>query len=175
LGDIWAIVVAGGTGSRFGRPKQYEDLQGRPVLAWSLAAARQACQHVVLVVPPSDVARGDWDADAVVAGGLTRSDSVRAGLAVVGADARVVVVHDAARPLAPLSLWRAVIAAIEAGAAGAVPTVAVTDTVKQRQADGTLRTLERAALVAVQTPQAFDPAALRAAHRREAVATDDAA
>ena len=189
MSGTWAIVVAGGTGTRFGRPKQYESLQGRPVLAWSLSAARRACDHVVLVLPAADVpvtrgeqagaAGGDgaprWDADVIVAGGVTRSDSVRAGLAVVDADAAVVVVHDAARPLAPPSLWHAVISAIEAGADGAVPTVAVTDTVKEVRADGTLLTLERAALVAVQTPQAFAPDALRAAHGAGAVATDDAA
>jgi 2-C-methyl-D-erythritol 4-phosphate cytidylyltransferase len=177
MGGSWAIVVAGGTGQRFGRPKQYEDLEGRPVLAWSLAAARQACDHVVLVLPAADVAgaAGAWDAEIVVAGGATRSASVRAGLAAVGSDAGVVVVHDAARPLAPPAVWQAVIAAVEGGADGAVPTVAVTDTVKQVQPDGRLLTLERAALVAVQTPQAFDPAALRAAHREGAVATDDAA
>jgi 2-C-methyl-D-erythritol 4-phosphate cytidylyltransferase len=178
----WAIVVAGGTGSRFGRPKQYEELRGRPVLAWSLAAARAACDRVVVVLPAGDSrgAEGDrgtesWDADVVVTGGATRSASVRAGLGVVGSDASVVVVHDAARPLAPLALWQAVIGAVRAGADAAVPTVAVTDTIKQICPDGSLRTLDRAALVAVQTPQAFRPEALRIAHQTGGDATDDAA
>jgi 2-C-methyl-D-erythritol 4-phosphate cytidylyltransferase len=173
--DTWAIVVAAGSGARFGRPKQYEDLGGRPVLAWALAAARQACGHVVLVVPVDDLGTGRWDADIEVAGGATRSASVRAGLNAVGPDAAVVVVHDAARPLAPPALWRAVIDAVLAGADGAIPTVAVTDTVKRVAPDGTLTTLDRATLVAVQTPQAFDPDALRAAHGPGVDATDDAA
>jgi 2-C-methyl-D-erythritol 4-phosphate cytidylyltransferase len=145
------------------------------VLAWSLAAARGACANVVAVVPASDLGARDWDADAVVAGGATRSASVRAGLAVVAADASIVVVHDAARPLAPSALWRAVIEAVIAGADGAVPTVAVTDTIKRLGDDGALTTLDRSRLVAVQTPQAFRAPALRAAHARGEDATDDAA
>ena len=81
-------------------------------------------------------------------------------------------------PLGPLSapqLGRSVIAAVEAGADGAVPCVPVSDTIKQRQDDGQLVTLERARLLAVQTPQAFSAAALRAAHARGGEATDDAA
>lgn len=83
--------------------------------------------------------------------------------------------HDAARPLATGVLWRAVIDAVAAGADGAVPTVAVTDTVKQLQDDGSLATLDRSRLVAVQTPQVFRAGALRRAHAGGAVATDDAA
>ena len=83
--------------------------------------------------------------------------------------------HDAVRPLASQRTWASVIAAIEEGADGAVPCVPVLDTIKQRQDDGNLMTLDRARLVAVQTPQAFSAASLRAAHAGEGEATDDAA
>jgi CTP:molybdopterin cytidylyltransferase MocA len=68
--DVWAVVVAGGSGTRFGSKKQYALLAGRPVLDWSLDAARAACAGVVLVLPVDDTAEPDrsWDADVVVAG-----------------------------------------------------------------------------------------------------------
>jgi 2-C-methyl-D-erythritol 4-phosphate cytidylyltransferase len=174
MGRAWAVVVAGGSGHRFGAPKQFADLAGRPVLAWSLDVARRACTGVILVVPSAAEKTG-WDADVVVEGGDTRSASVRAGLAAVPADADVVAVHDAARPLAPLALWRSVIAAVEGGADAAVPAAPVTDTVKEVGIDGSLATLDRSRLVAVQTPQAFRAAILKEAHASVAEATDDAA
>jgi 2-C-methyl-D-erythritol 4-phosphate cytidylyltransferase len=114
-------------------------------------------------------------ADVVVAGGATRSGSVRAGLAVVPAAAGIVVVHDAARPFASPEIYRAVVAAVREGADGAVPGVAVADTVKQVRDGVVVATLDRESLVAVQTPQAFAAAALRRAHAGGGEATDDAA
>ena len=172
---VWAIVVAAGSGARFGGTKQYACLGGQTVLSLSVAAARAACSGVVAVVPAEDVAGGVDGADRVVAGGATRSMSVRAGLAAVPADAAVVVVHDAARPLAGPELWRAAIAAVLAGADGAVCAVPVTDTLKRVDGSRVLGTVEREGLVAVQTPQAFRAAALRAAHAGAGEATDDGA
>jgi 2-C-methyl-D-erythritol 4-phosphate cytidylyltransferase len=172
--EAWAVVVAGGTGSRFGAAKQFAALAGRPLVAWSLDTARQSCQGVILVVPAGTPARA-WDADAVVTGGATRAASVRAGLAAVPATAEIIVVHDAARPLARPELWAAVLDAIRAGADGAIPAAPVTDTVKEVDADGRLVTLDRSRLVAVQTPQAFRASVLRRAHVAGADATDDAA
>jgi 2-C-methyl-D-erythritol 4-phosphate cytidylyltransferase len=171
----WAVVVAGGSGARFGGYKQFMLLAGREVVEWSLEAAARACAGVVLVVPADWVEKYLGRADHVVAGGPTRAASVRAGLRVVPDDAHVVVVHDAVRPLASPRTWASVIAAIEEGADGAVPCVPVLDTIKQRQDDGRLMTLDRASLVAVQTPQAFSAASLRTAHAGEGEATDDAA
>lgn len=175
---VWAIVVAAGTGTRFGGTKQYALLGGKRVVDWSLAAARASCAEVVLVVPP-DRAESPEAADHVVVGGATRSESVRAGLAVIAPDASddtVVVVHDAARPFATRALFDAVIAAVRAGADGAVPGLAITDTVKQVRGDGSVTaTLDRSHLVTVQTPQAFRLPTLRAAHREGGEATDDAA
>jgi 2-C-methyl-D-erythritol 4-phosphate cytidylyltransferase len=175
---VWAIVVAAGTGSRFGSAKQYALLGGKRVLDWSLAVARASCAEVVLVVPP-DRADEPEAADHVIAGGATRSESVRAGLAAIDPDASddtVVVVHDAARPFATRGLFEAVIAAVRGGADGAVPGLAITDTVKQVRSDRSVfATLDRAHLVTVQTPQAFRLPMLRAAHSEGGEATDDAA
>lgn len=169
LPDVWTIVVAGGAGTRFGGAKQFAPLAGRRVVDWAIEAARGADRGVILVVPSDRL--GDAEpVDDVVAGGATRSDSVRAGLAAVPAGASVVVVHDAARPLAGSGLFEATIAAVRAGADAAVPGVRVADTLRHR--DGT--PVDRDQLVAVQTPQAFGADALRRAHSGGGEATDDA-
>ena len=173
--NSWAIVVAAGSGTRYGSRKQYVELAGRPLVEWALEAARKACSGVVLVVPADSIEGGSWGADKVAAGGETRSESVRAGLAALPSSAEIVVVHDAARPLASERIWRDVIAAVDAGADAAIPAIAVTDTVKRKGPHGRLETLERDQLVAVQTPQAFAAAALRRAHADGEEATDDAA
>ena len=163
-------MVGGGTGSRFGRLKQYEDLGGERVIDWSRRTAEEVSNGVVIVVPTEDAAR-----EGGVPGGTSRSESVRAGLARVPDGADIICVHDAARPLATGALYRAVISAVVDGADGAVPGVAVTDTIKVVDKDRVIvSTPERATLVAVQTPQAFDAAVLRAAHADGAEGTDDA-
>jgi 2-C-methyl-D-erythritol 4-phosphate cytidylyltransferase len=106
----------------------------------------------------------------VVAGGATRSASVRAGLAAVPGDADVVLVHDAARPLAGAALFATVVEAVRSGADAVVPAVAVTDTLRRR----TGGLVARDDLVAVQTPQGFRASSLRSAHVGEPEATDDA-
>lgn len=179
MGSVWGVVVAGGAGTRFGGEKQFLPLAGATVAERSVAACRAVCPRVVLVVPAGRVPGPDHGADVVVEGGPTRAASVRAGLAVVGDDAAVVVVHDAARPLARPELFLSVLDALARGADAAVCAVAVSDTVKRVVPDGPERvvreTLERRELVAVQTPQAFRAEVLRAAHRGEPEATDDAA
>jgi 2-C-methyl-D-erythritol 4-phosphate cytidylyltransferase len=176
---VWSIVVAGGSGRRFGQLKQYALLGGRPVLQWAVAACQTCSAGVVLVVPEGDGDDDPHGADAVVTGGSTRSDSVRCGLAAVPDDAAVIVVHDAARPLASPALFAAVVAAVrDGGADGAVPGMPPSDTIKAVDESGRVTsTLDRATLVAVQTPQAFRGALLRRAHGDEspgAGATDDA-
>jgi 2-C-methyl-D-erythritol 4-phosphate cytidylyltransferase len=125
----------------------------------------------VLVVPPDRAGADEPSADVVVSGGSTRSDSVRAGLAAVPSEIEAVLVHDAARPLAPAAMWRRVVEAVEAGADAVVPAVPVVDTL--REVGGA--TVDRSRFVAVQTPQGFRAAALRAAHAAGGDATDDAA
>jgi 2-C-methyl-D-erythritol 4-phosphate cytidylyltransferase len=175
--ETWAVVVAAGDGRRFGAAKQFVELAGRRVVDWSLDVAREVCGGVVLVVPDGvpEAAMFEGSVDRVVAGGATRSDSVRRGLAAVPAKARLILVHDAARPLSSVALWLEVIKALEAGADAAIPAVALSDTVKQVVGAGRLVTLDRSKLVAVQTPQGFRAKVLRRVHATEAQATDDAA
>ncbi|HEV8064434.1 MAG TPA: 2-C-methyl-D-erythritol 4-phosphate cytidylyltransferase [Acidimicrobiales bacterium] len=173
---IWAIVVAGGQGRRFGGAKQFETLAGRRVHEWAIDGARSVADGVVLVLPPgceSDPSLSGG-ADRVVAGGQSRSDSVRAGLDAVPSSAEIVLVHDAARPLASAELWRAVVSALRSGADCAVPGLQLSDTVKQVAEGVVTATLDRKALVRVQTPQGFKPEMLKRAHARGAEATDDA-
>lgn len=176
---MWAVVVAAGSGARFGGAKQYEQIAGRSVLEWSVSAAQRACEGVVVVVPAADVGRRPLPVarppDAVVGGGATRSQSVRYGLAAVPDDAEIIVVHDAARPLAGPDLWEAAIEAVRGGADAALCAVPVSDTVKRVAGGHVLETVDRTDLVAVQTPQAFRAGALRNAHARGGEATDDGA
>lgn len=168
---VWTIVVGGGSGARFGRPKQYELLGDERIIDRARRVAAACTDGVVLVVPAADAV-----AEGGVAGGATRSESVRCGLAHVPDDADIVCVHDAARPFASPELYRRVVEAVEAGADAAVPGVPVADTIKMVDGDGAVvSTPDRASLVAVQTPQAFRRSALVAAHRDGADATDDAA
>ena len=172
-------MVGGGSGRRFGRLKQYESIGQRRVIDVSRDVAGACTDGVIVVVPAADVER-----EGGVAGGETRSASVRAGLAAVPASADVICVHDAARPLATPDIYRRVIDAVLDGADAAVPAVAVTDTIKmidrpiQAASDrwgDVVETPDRARLVAVQTPQAFRADRLRAAHASGTDATDDAA
>jgi 2-C-methyl-D-erythritol 4-phosphate cytidylyltransferase len=172
--ETWGIVVAGGSGSRFGVPKQFESMGGARLVDRAVDATAAACDDVVVVLPAGVV----WDGlpvTAVVPGGSTRSESVRAGLDAVAASAAVVVVHDAARPLASPAVFEAVIGAVRAGADAAVPGLAIPDTVKRVEGDHAVETISRDNLVTVQTPQAFRTGALRAAHAGGGEATDDAA
>lgn len=169
------MVVAAGRGSRFGGPKQYEPLGGRRVLDWSLAAARATCDGVVLVVIPGRAAHPEPDVDFVVAGGATRSASVRQGRGAVPDSADVVGAHAAARPRAPPALFRAVVAAVGGDVDGAVCAVPVADTLKRVEDHTVVETVARAGLWSVQTPQAFQGPVLRRAHEGEPEATDDAA
>ena len=174
-GPVWTIVVAGGSGRRFGAAKQFAPLAGRRVVDVACDTAARAGDGVVVVLPPDAI--GEWSTGTAtaVAGGSTRSESVRAGLAAVPDHAAVICVHDAARPLATTALFRRVIAAVSAGADGAVPAVPVADTIKIVGADDVVRsTPDRATLVAVQTPQAFRADALRTAHASGDEGTDDA-
>ena len=178
---MWSIVVAGGSGRRFGQLKQFSPLGGRPVLEWAVQACRAHSAGVVLVLP-SVAARSDGPrhgADIVVAGGDSRAASVGLGLAAVPEGAEVVLVHDAARPLTTPAIFEAVLGALaEDGVDAVVPGVPVHDTIKQVDSFQTVTaTLDRATLVAVQTPQGFRAAALRRAHAADGTdgATDDAA
>ncbi len=167
---VWTIVVAGGSGNRFGTLKQYEELGAERVIDRSVRIARAVSDGVVVVVPAADAV-----AEGGVAGGATRAESARNGLAAVPAEATIICVHDAARPLATADLYAAVVDAVVEGADGAIPGIAVTDTIKRVDGTGVVvETPDRSTLVAVQTPQAFRASVLRAAHATGAEGTDDA-
>lgn len=168
---VWTVVVAAGSGTRFGGAKQFEMVGDRRVLDWSTTTAHSVSNGVVVVLPKAYV-----ESEGGITGGSTRSSSVRCGLAAVPIEATIICVHDAARPFASEHLFREVIAAVRNGAEGAVPAVAVTDTIKQIDTHNVvIATPHRASLVAVQTPQAFRASVLRAAHATQSEGTDDAA
>jgi 2-C-methyl-D-erythritol 4-phosphate cytidylyltransferase len=175
-GETWAVVVAAGSGERLAadRPKAFVRLGGRTMLAWSLAMLddHDLIDGIVMVVPEEYEERASLLADdlcatkiaAAVPGGATRPASVAAGLSCVPESAAFVLVHDAARPLTPPVVVDRVVAALQAGAEGVVPALALADTVKRVSPDGSVaETLERSALRAVQTPQGFALAVLRSA------------
>jgi len=175
-GTIWTIVVAAGSGSRFGgdTPKQFMELAGKRVVDWSVVAASSVSDGIVVVVPAGSrvkiSAHGLQSEVKTVTGGATRSESVRKGLHAVPADAHTVLVHDAARPVASGELFSRVVGAVGAGADAVVPVADIVDTI--RDTDG--NTIDRSRLQAVQTPQGFSAGALRHAHATQAEATDDA-
>jgi 2-C-methyl-D-erythritol 4-phosphate cytidylyltransferase len=174
--SIAAVVVAAGQGTRFGGLKQFALFDGETIAARSVRAARSVADYAVLVVPEGYDGSGEG-ADVVIAGGATRAESVRQGLEHC-LDAEIVVVHDAARPLASPALFHAVVDAVLAGAGAAIPGLILTDTVKRVTVAGdetiVSATLERDELVAVQTPQAFRRELLVRAHASGADASDDA-
>ena len=168
---VWTIVVAAGSGLRFGAAKQFEVIGGRRIVDW---AAEEAAKHsvgVVVVLPAGQVI-----GPGQVEGGSTRSESVRRGLAAVPLDATIVCVHDAARPFASPVIFQRVISAVVDGADASVPGVAVVDTIKQvNESEVVVSTPRRETLRAVQTPQAFRASSLRRAHENGGEGTDDAA
>ena len=176
---IAAILVAAGSGSRFGgpSPKQFTTLAGRPVLRW---AAEALAPHVSLLQPvgetaPIDAALAGLDHLPTVPGGATRQDSVRAGLeALVSYAPDVVLVHDAARPHVPAGTVADLLAALRVHR-GAIPAVPVADTLKRAESGIVAATVPRAGLYRAQTPQAFHFATLLEVHRQPAGpgATDD--
>ena len=172
---IWTIVVAAGSGTRFGKPKQFESLGAETVLDHAIAQALTVSDGVVVVLATDRLGLQLPNGCISVEGGATRSESVRAGLDAVPETAEIMCVHDAARPLASEDLFRRVIESVRGGADGAVPGIAVNDTIKEVDNIGVVtRTVPRARIVAVQTPQAFAAQKLRAAHASGEEGTDDA-
>jgi len=184
-----AIIVAAGGGVRLGSnvPKAFVKIAGRTMLSYSLATVRQinSIEELVITVPEGfeNAARAEVAAAGlgipvkITVGGIERQDSVRIALELTSAESDLVIVHDAARPLATPEIFDACLnAASRAG--GAIAAIPVSDTLK-RVADSTITaTIARAGLWQAQTPQAFRRAVLVAAHQRavreKIAATDDA-
>lgn len=179
------IVVAAGSGQRLGSdlPKAFVVVAGRSLLQWSVDLLRQAGVHDVVAVVPkgwSDHARREVGGDvALVGGGATRMASVAAGLTMLADTCEVVAVHDAARPFMPAAAVRRAIATLGAASdvVAAAPGLPVADTLKRVAHGDVQATVDRADLVAIQTPQVFRRSVLEQAHREAAtggqVGTDD--
>lgn len=183
LDGVGCVIVAAGQGTRLaaGRPKAFVELAGTTLLEHAVSRVLDAGVHHVVAVVPAELVTSTQELLAgradVVAGGAERQDSVALGLRALPDGVDVVLVHDAARCLAPPSLVAAVVRAVQAGQAAVVPGLAVVDTLKEVDAQGTVvGTVAREPLRAVQTPQGFDRAVLQRAHAAaDAAATDDAA
>lgn len=177
-----AIIVAAGSGRRFGdHEKVFLELAGRPLLLWSTECFRShpAIDIVVVVLGQHTIEQGRALLDAAghsdvltCLGGAERSDSMRAGLLCV-ADADIVLVHDAARPLLSEVLVSRVIDAARAHGA-AIPVLPVSDTLHRRSATGeSAGIVERSELAAAQTPQAARREWLLSALATEGSRTDE--
>ncbi len=164
---VLGIVVAAGSGDRFGRSKATVELAGRPLWRWAAdALSSGGCDDVTVV--------GDFPGG--ISGGTRRRDSVVAGLATARDGVSHVLVHDAARPLASVELVRRVTERLVVGDCDAVvPALPVRDTLKSVSGEAIIRTIDRTDLVSVQTPQGFTIGALRRGHAfDDDDATDDA-
>jgi 2-C-methyl-D-erythritol 4-phosphate cytidylyltransferase len=164
---IWGILLAAGRGRRFGREKHDLALDGLPIWQHSHQTMERAGVAPIIVV---------GDLDGAVPGGARRRDSVAAGLAEIPDREGWVIVHDAARPLVTVDLIERVIERLIHGdVSGVIPVVPVRDTLKRVRDSLVVETIDRSDLAAVQTPQGFDLATLRAAHAASDLdATDDA-
>jgi 2-C-methyl-D-erythritol 4-phosphate cytidylyltransferase len=173
--SVWAIVAAAGSGDRLGadRPKAFVRLGEVPLLAHSLERldASEWVDEIVVAVPagweePAILLAEELGAgkvSACVTGGAARAETVRIAVAELAADAAVVLVHDAARPLLVEDVIARLLAPLSDGWDGVVPGLPVADTVKRVDGGRVLETLPREQLVAVQTPQAFVADVLRRA------------
>ena len=173
--SVWAVLAAAGRGERLGvdRPKAFARLGELPMLAVPLERldASDWIEGIVIAAPPGweepsillAEELGCGKVAAAVAGGETRTESVRTALGEVPEDAAVVLVHDAARPLVSEDVIERVLAPLSEGWDAVVPALPVADTVKRVRGVEVVETLERDDLVAAQTPQAFVASVLRTA------------
>ena len=170
--STWAIVLAAGRGERFGTAKQFLQIGGVRAVDRVVETVRQVLDGIVLVLP----AGSTWDGpavDVVATGGPTRAASVRAGLAAVPSDVEVVVIHDAAHPLASTKLFEQVVAAVLGGADAAVCVLPMTEVVQVVRRDRVVDVLPKQDQVLAQSPAAFRAEVLRAAHATAPEATED--
>jgi 2-C-methyl-D-erythritol 4-phosphate cytidylyltransferase len=181
---VAAVVVAAGSGERLGhgRPKALVEVAGRALVAWAVTGLREAGVATVVVVhTPGEReafagALDDVDPDGevmLVPGGADRSASVRAGVAALPAGVELVAIHDAARAFTPPTVIRTAVEAVTGDVVAAAPAVPVADTLKRISGDQVVATVERADLVAIQTPQVLPLEVLTLVADERAAATDD--
>jgi 2-C-methyl-D-erythritol 4-phosphate cytidylyltransferase len=186
--SVAVVLVAAGSGQRLGAglPKALVTLSGRPILDWALDAflGHREIAQVVVVAPGGSVEGIASQLPParipvlVVAGGPSRSESVRRGLAALAGPIDYVLIHDAARPLVPARVISDVITALRNGADAVIPVLPVVDTIKRVDSTDTVtETIDRTELRRVQTPQGFRRSTLQAAYLAapELTASDDAA
>jgi 2-C-methyl-D-erythritol 4-phosphate cytidylyltransferase len=185
MDKVTAIIVAAGEGQRFGAPKQFAPLREKPVLEWCLGCFNTHVQVAeIILVLMSDIEKEEYirrfpKITAVVTGGKHRQDSVTAGFNQIDPQKTgFVLIHDGVRPLVDHALLSRIITATkEKGAA--VPVIAIEDTVKAVEGEKVLRTVDRAKLRRVQTPQGFSYSLLKEALDRARednyIGTDEAA
>lgn len=155
------VIVAAGAGTRLGRsstqPKALVDVGGRPLLAHALDRATQLAVADVVVVhtPGHEGAFGTvvGDRGRLVVGGVSRSESVRAGIEAIAPAHQVVAIHDAARAFMPSGVMQAALDAVRGTVVAAAPVLPVADTLKEVQDGRVVATVDRSRLWAVQTPQ----------------------
>ena len=188
--NVAFVIVAGGKGTRMGadRPKQYLELDEKPVLIETVANVAYQLQNdddVVVVVPPGDldfvrmlireffVHRARSPRIQVTGGGETRAESVRKGLDAVPGRAEFVAVHDGVRPFVNASLISRLLGAAGAGARSVIPALPADDSIRLREGK-IFRSVPRRDVFRVQTPQLFEASLLRTAYRRYAECPDPA-
>ncbi|MTH79374.1 bifunctional 2-C-methyl-D-erythritol 4-phosphate cytidylyltransferase/2-C-methyl-D-erythritol 2,4-cyclodiphosphate synthase [Paracoccus aestuariivivens] len=169
--DTYAVIVtAAGRGTRAGGdvPKQWRVLDGRSVIERSIEAFA-AFPRIVVTLSPEDMQRGIDELSGpvvLVAGGQTRSESIRAALETLeGSGITHVLIHDGARPLVPSPVISGVVSALQAGAVAAAPALPVTDALWRAEDGRVTGTASREGLFRAQTPQGFRLDAILAAHR----------
>jgi 2-C-methyl-D-erythritol 4-phosphate cytidylyltransferase len=170
--SVWGIVLAAGAGTRFGDTKQFATLGGRRLVDRVVETAGSVCDDVVVVLPEEAEWRGPR-VTAAVAGGSTRAESVRRGLRAVPPEAEIIVVHDAAHPLASRALFEAVVGALTEGVDCVLPCLPLTEPIKRVQDGRVVATLPRDDWIVVQSPHVFRARVLRAAHRGAPEAVED--
>ncbi|MCD6570069.1 MAG: 2-C-methyl-D-erythritol 4-phosphate cytidylyltransferase [Deltaproteobacteria bacterium] len=183
MGSVSSVIVAGGGGKRFGARKQFLDLSGVPVIKRTVLAfdSYPAIHQIIVVVPEEDISMtndmlmGFKKVYAIVAGGKTRQASVWKGLQLIK-DSEIALIHDGVRPLVSHSLIGKVIDGIK-GFDACIPALPVADTIKQVKDGFVLKTIPRADVYTIQTPQAFNTSKIIAAHemanKKRSIATDD--
>lgn len=155
-----AIVLAAGSGTRFGGSKHLALLAGERLVDRAVRIVTAAVGPPVLALPPGEEWHGA-PVHAVVSGGLTRTESVRNATAALPPDSEVVIVHDIARPLVQPAQFERLLAAIAKGADCAVPAWPLPDTLKFLHPDGAVEHRGREGYVVAQSPMAFAAATLR--------------
>lgn len=180
-------MLAGGGGNRFGGLKQFAELGGQTLLDRVVQLAGKCCDGVVIVLPAAQAQdeRYDQPRQIIATGGATRAESVRSGLAALPPEVGIVVITDAAHPLATVVLYERVIAAVRSGADGALPGLPLADAIKRLEpiegdSDGVLlgvagATTAAGGSVSAQMPMAFRLESLLGAHARIGDAVEDSA